>query len=98
MAECLKVNLEICHKSLNFDYTSVLLNETLDEPSCTNVNLLNNSGIDTKRMERLYRESRHYKCIVLHTLIEHSVRRVFKYKGKSSYVLNRDSQCETLNI
>jgi hypothetical protein len=35
--ECLSLNLEICHKSLIFDYTSILLNETLDEPSCTNV-------------------------------------------------------------
>ncbi len=35
--ECLSLNLEICHKSLIFDYTSILLNETLDEPSSTNV-------------------------------------------------------------
>lgn len=38
LAECMKTNLEICHKCLIFDYTSVLLNETLDEPTNTNVN------------------------------------------------------------
>eukprot|EP00347_Sterkiella_histriomuscorum_P000570 403375338 len=37
LAECLKTNLEILHKCLIFDYTSVLLNETLDEPSNTNI-------------------------------------------------------------
>lgn len=37
IVECLKTNLEIFHKSMIFDYTSVLLNETLDEPSSTNV-------------------------------------------------------------
>jgi len=35
--ECLSLSLEICHKSLIFDYTSVLLNETMDEPSYTNI-------------------------------------------------------------
>jgi hypothetical protein len=37
LLECLKVNLQVCQKCLVFDYTSVLLNETLDEPSTTNV-------------------------------------------------------------
>jgi hypothetical protein len=37
LLECLKTNLQICQKCLVFDYTSVLLNETLDEPSTTNV-------------------------------------------------------------
>lgn len=35
--ECLRTNLQICQKCLVFDFTSVLLNETLDEPSTTNV-------------------------------------------------------------
>ena len=39
LLECLKVNLQICQKCLVFDYTSVLLNETLDEPSSTNVSV-----------------------------------------------------------
>jgi len=34
---CLLVNLNLFYKCLTFDYTSVLLNETLDEPSCNNV-------------------------------------------------------------
>ncbi len=37
LLECLKTNLQICQKCLVFDYTSVLLNETLDEPSTTNI-------------------------------------------------------------
>lgn len=40
LLECLKTNLQIFHKCLVFDYTSILLNETLDEPCTTNVSEL----------------------------------------------------------
>ncbi|CDW76789.1 importin-n-terminal domain-containing protein [Stylonychia lemnae] len=49
LAECLKTNLEICHKCLIFDYTSVLLNETLDEPTNTNVPNSWREFIETKQ-------------------------------------------------
>ena len=45
LLECLKTNLQICQKCLVFDYTSVLLNETLDEPTSTNVIKLNNNNL-----------------------------------------------------
>jgi len=45
LLECLKVNLQVCQKCLVFDYTSVLLNETLDEPSTTNVSFFTDQNI-----------------------------------------------------
>jgi hypothetical protein len=57
LLECLKVNLQICHKCLIFDYTSILLNETLDEPSTTNVSThpVLITCLDTQFMERVRR-------------------------------------------
>jgi hypothetical protein len=37
LCSCLVQTLEIYEKALSFDFTAILLNETLDDPSSTNL-------------------------------------------------------------
>ena len=37
LCDSLEQSLSILEKSLSFDFTAILLNETLDEPSSTNI-------------------------------------------------------------
>ena len=69
LLECLKVNLQVCQKCLVFDYTSVLLNETLDEPSTTNVSFLTDQiyvCLGSELMARVCAEQGDNRCPIFH--------------------------------
>ena len=56
MADNLHLALQILEKALSFDFTAILLNETLDDPATTNIPSSWKSSIeDPKNLQMLFR-------------------------------------------